>query len=85
MFVMFLKFVADQKMVLSLGNPFAQGLHDGITLCNHKGYESLGIDVIATGWDRNLPICVGLVQKPKRAGGSFDGTDSTAASFLIVC
>ena len=47
-----------------MGNPFAQGLHDGVTLGNHKGYESFGIDVMDPDWDRNLPICVGFARKP---------------------
>ena len=65
-----------------MGNPFAQGFHDGVTLGNHKGYESFGIDVMDPDWDRNLPICVGFAQKPKRKDGSFDGTDATVAKLF---
>ena len=59
-----------------MGNAFAQGLHDGVTLGNHKGYESLGLDVVDTDWERNLPICVGFAPKPMRKNGSFDGSDA---------
>ena len=81
-FVMFLKFFAGQKMILSLGNSFAQRLNDSVTLGNHKGHESLSIDVLATDWDRNIPICVGFVQKPKRADVFFDSTDSSVAKLF---
>ena len=83
-FVIFSKFVCKKKNIQSMGNPFAQGLHDGVTLGNHKGYESFEIDVMNPDWDRNLPICVGFARKPKRKDGSFDGTDATVAKCVIL-
>ena len=81
-FIIFTTYVCKKKKIQSKGNPFAQGLHDGVTLGNHKGYESLGIDIMDPDWDRNLPICVGFARKPKRNDGSFDGTDATVAKLF---
>ena len=82
LFIVFLKFIVKKKLAQTMGNAFAQGLHDGVTLGNHKGYESLGIDVVDTDWERNLPICVGFREKPQRADGTFDGTDKAVAALF---
>lgn len=84
-FVLFLKFLVNKKLIQSLGNPFSQALHDGVTLGNHKGYESLGIDVVDDDWDRNLPICIGFRQKKMRQDGSYDGTDLAVGALFDEC
>ena len=82
LFVVFLKHLVKKKLIQTMGNAFAQGLHDGVTLGNHKGYESLGLDVVGTDWERNLPICVGFAPKPMRKNGSFDGSDAAVGLFF---
>ena len=70
------------KFAQALGNPFAQALHDGVTLGDHKGYESLGIDVVDTDWEMNLPVCVGFRRKPVRPNGTYDGSDEAIAKLF---
>lgn len=78
-FIIFLRFLFNKKLIQAFGNAFAQGIHDGVTLGDHKGYESLGVDVIDIDWDTKLCICIGFRQKPKRHDGSFDGSNKTVA------
>ena len=81
-FILFLKFILNKKAMQSMGNPFAQGIHDGVTLGDHKGYESLGINFIEEDWHRNLTVCVGFRQKPKRRDGRYDGSDRAVATLF---
>ena len=84
-FVIFVKFLVTKKLIQLLCNPFAHALHDGVTLGDHKGYESLGLDVVDDDWDRNLPICVGFRQKSMRPDGSYDGTDHAVGALFDEC
>ena len=74
-FVIFLKHFVNKKLIQTMGNPFAQAVHDGVTLGDHNGYESMGLDMVDTEWEGNHPICIGFKMKPKREDGSFDGSD----------
>ena len=42
------------------GNAFAQFIHDGGTLKNHKKYQALAMQFIAPDWDTNWVICFGF-------------------------
>ena len=55
-FATFLKFVLEWKLNESKGNPFALGLHDGVTLGNYQGYESLALNFISPEWKSQKKI-----------------------------
>ena len=62
-FVIFLKFVLEWKLKESKGNPFVQGLHDGVTLDHHQGYESLALTFIFSELKYNGTQCIGFKSK----------------------
>ena len=59
-FLIFLKGILEMKVEQSKGNAFAQLLHDGGTLKNHKKYQAFGMQLIDPSWKANLVICFGF-------------------------
>ena len=62
----------------SCGSPFAQAIHNVVTLGNHKKYLSFGIQLIDPGWQNNNVACLVFVR-------SRDGTDQGVKSLLEYC
>lgn len=65
-FLIFIKAIINMKVEEAKGNPFAQLLHDGGTLKNHKKYQAFAMQLIAPQWLANLVICFGF---PHSASG----------------
>eukprot|EP00966_Prymnesium_polylepis_P175418 4059513-Prymnesium_polylepis.1 len=59
-FCRFIKFMLSRKMAQAQGNAFAQFLHDGGTLKNHKKYQAFGIQFVDPDWEHNWVICFGF-------------------------
>jgi hypothetical protein len=75
-FLIFLKEIIAECYEISMGNPFAQGLHDGGTLENKQKYQVYGLQFIPPDFDQNLVVMVGLLP-------SSNGTDAGVAELLI--
>eukprot|EP00966_Prymnesium_polylepis_P068629 1594256-Prymnesium_polylepis.1 len=56
-FILFLRHILSLKVEQAQGNAFAQFIHDGGTLKNHKKYQALAMQFIAPDWDTNWVIC----------------------------
>jgi hypothetical protein len=78
-FKIFISFIIEEKLVETKGNPFAQGLHDAVTLGNHVGYESMALDFIEKDFAALHVVCVGFKAKLLRDDGTFDGSDVAVA------
>mmetsp|Transcript_11131 Transcript_11131/g.25678 ORF Transcript_11131/g.25678 Transcript_11131/m.25678 type:complete len:312 (-) Transcript_11131:316-1251(-) len=61
-FLIFLKLIISSCLSISMGNPFAMGLHDGGTLANKKKFQALALQFIAPNWKKNLCVTVALKQ-----------------------
>ena len=58
----------------SEGNPFGQGLQDGVTLANHNKHFAIAVQCINPRLDNNMCLCIGMVPAKKGADGSGSGT-----------
>jgi len=74
-FLIYLKEIIAECFELSLGNPFAQALHDGGTLENKQKFQVFGLQFIAPDFESNIVVMVGLIPFS-------DGEDEAVASLL---
>jgi hypothetical protein len=74
-FKKFLQIIIELKIKQGHGNPFGQVIHDGVTLANHKKYQSIGLQFIDPNWLANLVVCVGFER-------STDNTDVGVARLV---
>ena len=56
-----MQLIINLKVQEIRGSLFAQGIHDGVTLGNHKKYQSFGIQFIDPGFQNNNVMCLGFV------------------------
>ena len=61
-FLFLLRLIIKLKIQQGHGLPFAQCIHDGVTLGNHKKYQSFGLQFIDPGWLSNIVVCLGFVR-----------------------
>ena len=80
-FLLFFKHLLREKWDQVMGNPFAQILHDGGTLDNHKKYQALGLQFIDPLWRENFVVCFGLTQL---SSSTTDDVASTIKSVLLA-
>ena len=73
-----MQLIINTKVQESHGSPFAQAIHDGVTLRNHKKYKSFGIQFIDPGWQNNNFVCLRFVR-------SRDGKNQGVKSLLEDC
>eukprot|EP00966_Prymnesium_polylepis_P329799 7385481-Prymnesium_polylepis.2 len=59
-FILFLRHILSLKVEQAQGNAFAQLIHDGGTLKNHRKYQALSMQLISPDWDTNWVICFGF-------------------------
>ena len=76
--LMLLQLIVKLKMQQSHGYPFAQSIHDGVTLGNHKKYQSFGLQFVDPKWLCNIVVCLGFVR-------STDGTNEGVKNLLEDC
>lgn len=77
-FLILLQLIIKLKIEESHGSAFAQSIHDGVTLGNHKKYQSFGLQFIDPGWLANIVVCIGFVR-------SKDGTNEGVKDLLVNC
>lgn len=71
----FLTLVVQLKLEQGHGSHFAQVIHNGVTLANHKKYEAIRLQMVDPKWICNHVICLGFVR-------SAVNTDTSVARLL---